>query len=904
MGYVGQVVTSYGTSLSRRARGVGLGSERTGGLLQRVSLSTLAVVAFVSLGVPTSAETVPAKSSPSFRTVEVMLDFVDSDGGDGAWIGVSAGVRSSAPDVQDWTRIDGQRGAVRVPVDEVRLVGVARDVVPIPVTLPAGTDDESLTLSFVQGLRLAVKVVDEYQAPVRGARLSIEHGDDTVAIPEFLMSGGVSDLRGEIPLAGLEKRVYGVGVNAAGYMPRDDLTIDLSDAVPAQVVVTLREPHNITGRVVDGQSVAIPFAAVHAVRTEMSDRGDPVHALSETHVVSETADTNGNFSIGPFGLADQVDLSVQAEDGRQATESLTITPASGVTIMLNEVGVGASGLVVAAKSGLPVDGFTLVATSPTGHAARSFADANGEFRTVLPRRVSTLTIKAPGYLPWTKRISFQTSGAHHDFGRIEMQSHAKLRGRVVSRHDGAPIQSAQIAAEFGKGYRATTVSDVEGRFGLEGVPERGRVFLHVTAAGYASEVQPVDVESVVLIRLGAGGRVMGRITRPDGVPIGTGTATVYSLDRDKRLVALLDGRVDSEDDYLHRTTSLDDQGQFELAGIPIGDYGFRVKTVAGVAEPMDFEIGHDGEEVTLNVTVQPLGSLLGTIAGLATDETAGLAIWSLSPDGTEREHLKSVSRLGNGSFEVAGIPDGRFTAVLRTSRKRSLQVPFGISDSDHVEVDFDLLGEATVRGRVTLAGEPALVTVVAESVSSGQAAGVRAESRTSPEGHYIMSGLPNGRYQLDFMTWDGLGGLALDVEAFGETVIDIELPVFSVAGRIFGLPSGRNTIVRATRDSDGRERHAIVDTQGAYRFDRMPEGRYVIAVLSQRHLGGVRNVHVNDRIESFDFHLTPADTVPIRVIDPDTHKRPSSFARVACSDGPPRHDRTSTSRPGRQGSSA
>ena len=727
--------------------------------------------------------------------------------------------------------------------------------------------------------------LDSGDCTLRRARASALLVVFAIAV-DFVMPAWASDHHGEIQLAGLEPTTYRVDVSAPGYLPIHDLGIDISDSAAAPFLVTLREPHFIVGRVVDGDNSPVPFADVHTLQTRRANGGSPGPPFFEIHLLSETTDANGRFTVGPFALADQVDLSVHTVDGGLAMRSLAVSPGLNVTIMVTEGGVGTSGLVVAAATGLPVDEFTLVATSPAGNAARRFEGAEGEFRTVLPTRVSNLTISAPGYLPWTRRISFLTSGAHHDFGRIEIESYVGLRGQVVARHDQTPIRGAQIAAVFGRGYRTTAVSDAQGRFSLDGVPERGRVYLHVKASRYADEMLSVDVESAILVQLGGGGGVVGRVTTPDGMPVATGKATVRSLDPDQRLVALLDGRIDSSDDYLQRTTVLDEQGGFQFSRIPVGDYTVSVRTEVGEAEPVKFKIDRDDEQVPLSLTVHPLGALLGTISGLNANETASLVIWTLSPSGTQRRHLKSVSGLGNGSYHVAGIPDGRSLAVLKTSRRRWLEAPFDIFDSNHAEVGFDFRGEATLRGRVTLEGEPVQATVVAEGVASGKDSGVRAEARTTAEGYYSIAGLPNGRYHLDFMAWDCLGGLALVVDASGETVTDIELPTLSVAGRVFGLSPDRNRLVRAIRDSDGHERHAIVDTQGAYRFDRMPAGGYTLAVLSQRHRGTVRSVQVNDRIESFDFHLTPADTVPILVIDRATRRRPSPFVRVACNDGP------------------
>lgn len=852
------------------------------------SIARLVVFAATALMLQMTAGGDPQQPS-SLRTVVIALQLVDRDVADGAWIGVFGGASGFGTDGRDahrWTWIDSGGGAVRVPIDEVRLVGVAKGVVPIAATLPSGTDDELVTFRFVEGLRRTVSIIDRETVPVRGARLSIDLSDDDLVVPDFVLPAWTSDHHGEIQLAGLEPTTYRVDVSAPGYLPIHGLGIDISDTAVAPVLVTLREPHFIVGRVVDSDNAPVPFADVHSVRTRRATGSGPVHLFSENHVLSGTTDADGRFTIGPFVLADQVDLSVHTVDGGLAMRSLAVSPGLSVTIMVTEGGVGTSGLVVAAATGLPVDDFTLVATSPAGKAARRFESANGEFRTVLPTRVSNLTISAPGHLPWTKRLSFPTSGVHHDFGRIEIESYLRLRGQVVARHDQSPIRGARVAAVLGRGYRTTAVSDTHGRFSLDGVPERGRVFLHVKASGYADEILSVGVESAILIQLGGGGQVVGRVTTPDGRPVLTGEATVRSLDRGLRFVALLDGRIDSGDDYLMRTAVLDEQGGFQFSGVPVGDYTASVRTEAGEAEPVEFKIGHDDEHVPLSLTVHPLGAVLGTITGLNTNETASLAIWTLSPIGAQRKHLKSVSGLGNGNYHVAGIPDGRSLAVLKTSRRRWLEVPFDIFDSNDAEVGFDFLGEATLRGRVTLAGEPVRVTVVAEGARSGKDSGVRAEARTTAEGYYTIAGLPNGRYRLDFMAWDGLGGLALVVDASGETVTDIELPTLSVAGRVFGLSPDRNGVVRAIRDSDGHERHAIVDTQGTYRFDRMPAGGYTFAVLSQRHWGTVRSVQVNDRIESFDFHLTPAETVPILVIDHATRKRPSSFVRVACNDGP------------------
>lgn len=140
---------------------------------------------------------------------------------------------------------------------------------------------------------------------------------------------------------------------------------------------------------------------------------------------------------------------------------------------------------------------------------------------------------------------------------------ARLEGLVLAAADGAPVAGAEVRATSGGDTSSGIVlsgdeplgsatTDADGRFVFASLPAGEVCTLHVRAAGFAAasvgllvpnppaEAQPVE------IRLEAGGRILGRVLDPDGIPV-PGATVLLDFDADLGAVADAEGRYAIED---------------------------------------------------------------------------------------------------------------------------------------------------------------------------------------------------------------------------------------------------------------------------------------------------------------------------------------------------------------------
>ena len=163
------------------------------------------------------------------------------------------------------------------------------------------------------------------------------------------------------------------------------------------------------------------------------------------------------------------------------------------------------------------------------------ADAEGQFTVMSPTFPLELAVEAPGYEGWAGSFSATT-------GQVALRPNT-LKGMVVDRYDGRPIAGAAVTLTGS--VRLTTTTGVDGRYRLEGVPER------FTVAAGAPLYRPASVD----------------VERKTGQDLQLRPAFLHGLVRDARdggVVPL--ARVVWAGGWVHT----DDQGRFFLEDVPEG----------------------------------------------------------------------------------------------------------------------------------------------------------------------------------------------------------------------------------------------------------------------------------------------------------------------------------------------
>lgn len=318
---------------------------------------------------------------------------------------------------------------------------------------------------------------------------------------------------------------------------------------------------------------------------------------------------------------------------------------------------------------------------------------------------------------------------------------ATLRGVVVAADTGAPIRRAQVRATApGSQDTKTTLTDEQGRFELKEL-SGGRYTLTATKGGFVSlqygqrrpsePGTPVDLAAgqtleKLVIGLPRGSVITGRLVDEFGEPL-TG-AQVRALRYGyaggvRRLMPAGQGN------------STDDQGTFRIFGLPPGEYVvtatlnegrgglrgggpdaevttgyaptyFPGTTNAAEAQRITVGLAQEVGGIGFGLSLMRLSRVSGRLIGGAMGELPGMVM--AMPDDAARmamANLRGAPVMGDGTFELNGLPPGRYTLVAGGRGRRGGDEPTGrlgitVAGVDLANVTIALMPPASVAGTV------------------------------------------------------------------------------------------------------------------------------------------------------------------------------------------------------------
>jgi hypothetical protein len=119
----------------------------------------------------------------------------------------------------------------------------------------------------------------------------------------------------------------------------------------------------------------------------------------------------------------------------------------------------------------------------------------------------------------------------------------------------------------------------------------------------------------------------------------------------------------------------DTMGAFSLSGLVAGRYAASVRSVrgdAGVIVPGDFELKDARACMEVEAVVHAAATVRGRVVDASGRAIPGLTIDLTVPDGLDRnphaERVRALTR-GDGTFELRGVPEGRFIVGINTTRE-------------------------------------------------------------------------------------------------------------------------------------------------------------------------------------------------------------------------------------------
>lgn len=327
---------------------------------------------------------------------------------------------------------------------------------------------------------------------------------------------------------------------------------------------------------------------------------------------------------------------------------------------------------------------------------RSLGDGTFRLEVVSPEPVLALLAQADGFAPAT--IEGVRPGGHVT---IRLDRPRRLSGRVVDSR-GVPIAAATVSwsGQLGEVWlERSALADDQGRFLVEGLPsviddelggELGLGYLEVRAEGFApllleppeSALDPRGDLACELVMM-RGMALVGQVVLvSNGQPVAGARVSFNALEGD-RLVTPANGVPRPNPLFRRRLAQVvsDAEGRFRLDALPcdgfhtfsgayVGDNGFLAGELCVVAPGLGVKVvgvplRMDGEEVELEVELEPAGGVTGRVVDRSGRPVARAMVsalvplkgrWSRGIDQHDDPGERLVRTDDLGRYRLAGIP--------------------------------------------------------------------------------------------------------------------------------------------------------------------------------------------------------------------------------------------------------
>lgn len=780
------------------------------------------------------------------------------------------------------------------------------------------------TVTAVAFVPVLGHVVDEAHKPVAGARVivSLASIPGGASMPLPVTTSAVGEFSTRIfPDSSVQfltsKRGYALGIVGP-----------LTAEKARNVTITLPAGFPATIRVIDGQHMPVPGAAVEIARTieNSNERRGP---LPCAEAGEDCRTTKADGTIVERLVEGKYDLLVTGDElAPKRIPGQLLTARSATATITVERGVEISGRVMQGL-GIPAGGAVIMVRGPVPNSAVAASDGTFLLRGLAAGPVS-ITASTSDTTPQMASVPVAVTAPAKNVV-LNIPAPTSLSGRVTEKSSGQPVTDFQITVSTGEpgAARPSTPSPFhsdDGTFIVQVVP--GRTELRATASGYvramlgglmAEEGKPL---SGLELRMDRGGRVVGRVTSRgeavSGVYLGAGAGTGVSTDADGNYI--LDGVAPGERTLQARKQGLVSQEKtitakagedvradleldrgLELAGRvldrgghPLESARVQVRSAGNRAIPANTTTDSDGnfkisglseahvalvaessgyvaatiEDVdpaqNVTITLDRGGVINGHVAGLSEAESGTVTVMASYSASGAQASVE-----GDGSFTIQGVPEGAVSiSAMKTGAptRRSAPKSVTVTNGSAPFVEIDFAEGVSVSGRVTREGKPVTAAAIRFSPTQGNMGG---SSDLGPDGTYHVGGLQNGEYRVSVDFYGSSGTrIAHTLTVAGSMTHDIDLTGRLLRGHVVDGSTGTplaDVRVQLNPPGDGMTRVAVTDSDGRFTVDLLEDGQYNLVTQRAQYAALQQDISIPSQDLELRLDLTAATLV--RVID-------------------------------------
>lgn len=674
--------------------------------------------------------------------------------------------------------------------------------------------DRTLRVAFDPGLRLSGQTVDERGEPVGGARIRITQGTDPAG--SWVVR---ADASGAFTIDTLGAGEYRVEASAGGHAStaREGIA---AGAEPLRLV--LERVGLVAGRVVRPDGRAASDATVVIA-------GSGLWPARQTE-----ADADGSFRIAelPPGV-----YEVRAFEGdlvaspRRGLEVEPGVPAY-LTFALTE-GAALRGVVRDASSGKAISGAEITISAEALDIAPRAVTSNAEGRFTVrglidgPRLVSVF---AEGYVPVSARE--QPIGQTLE---LALEPAATLVG-VVLDQDHQPVVGASIEVI---GESATRQPVALG-------PDAG-----FRASVFASQLAPSALPP-----------------NPGALEVVSGTVPPIPL-APTEMVGM--APIPPSPAELERSASFltDEEGRFRVTGIPPGHVQViarRVGHASGATARLYVSAGGVRDDIEL--ILAPAGRVHGRV-----EDGRGMAVEGVLVEvRSDREPVPRITVTdAGGEFEVDDVV-GELTLTATSQGRPAVRRTLTVAPSETAELTLTLEGELhALDGRVVDEAGFGVSSAQLVLMSLRADAPFRRTFFSAEDGTFTLTELPAPPWRLE-ASGPTFAPTRIDLAEVEQDLRVVLARGADLVGTILDDMSGEPVAARARLTREGlppRVHETQVDADGAFRFARLPPGRWNLSIESEGHLAVERTLTLRGgEDEELDaIRLAPAGWLEGTVVD-------------------------------------